>query len=128
MQIGKEKPCERVRVDVGVGVGVSVGVSVSVGSIFVGVDVAVELLVGLAVGVSVSVIITTGVVGRLVGVEVGGGGGVKTNLPRIASRMSAPMPMGIAYLRSRVENGIGAGTTGSPVYPSTGSRLFRLAA
>ena len=101
---------------------------VFVGSGFVGVEVAVGLFVGLTVGVSVSLIITTGVVGRSEGVDVGGGEGLKIIVPKIASRMSAPMPMGMAYLRSSVENGTGAGTTGSPVYPRTWSRLFRLAA
>ncbi len=116
----------------GIGIGEEVNVALGLGagvSVMVAVNVAVGLIVGLAVGVFVSVNTGTAVVGagRLEGVEVGAGGGVKANLARITSRtMMTPIPIGIAYLRSvagmvvKAVMGVTAG--GSPVYPSAVKR------
>ena len=94
----------------------------------VGVSVTVALVVGLTVGLSVSVRIATGVVGAVEGVEVGAGAdGLKTNVARIASRRSSPIPMGTAYLRSVGGRATalvvgGATTVCSPVYPNAVNR------
>ena len=114
-------------------VGLAVGVSVVV-SVTVEVEAAVTVPVGRSVCVEdVAEACTVADAGASVEVGVVGGGGVglKIKIAASASRITIPMMIGIAYLRSaggRNENGSTGGviTGGSPVNPKADSRLLKL--
>ena len=108
-----------------VGEAVNVGLGVSV-SVLVGISVAVAVIVGLTVGVSV--IVAAGVEdGRFVsvGVGVGGTGGVKTVIARIANRITLPTTTGTTNLRSRSVGRVD-GTGKLPRYSSAFNTEFKL--
>src|SRR5215212_2180390 len=117
-----------------VGEGVTVGFAVDV-CVVVSVRVGVAAVVTVPVGRSVCVAeaCTVADAGTSVGVGVVGGGGVglKIKIDASISRITIPMMIGTAYLRSaggRNENGSVGGviTGGSPVYPRALSRLLKL--
>ena len=94
-------------------VGVRVGVAVTVGD-----EVAVGGPGGVLVEVGVSgsnVKVSADVAEeRMPGVKVDGAGGPERSVGSSASKIKTPIPIGIAYLRSRDSKGLSGSVNGSP--------------